>query len=106
MTGVHASTTTGPTTTVSTQIREHTPPILDGTKEHAPAWPQHVSAVDGEGGIDGHGVLVLQGWPPAPDKEEDGVHPKPFFVFLFLFLIFLPLPQAVTRALPFKAIKG
>jgi hypothetical protein len=27
-------------------------------------------------------------------------------LFLFLFLIFLPLPQVVTRALPFKAIKG
>jgi hypothetical protein len=57
-------------------------------------------------GLDGHGVLVLQGWPPALDKEEDGVRPKPFFIFLFLFLIFLPLPQAVTRALPFKTIKG
>jgi hypothetical protein len=41
-------------------------------------------------GLDGHGVLVLQGRPPAPDKEEDGVCPKLFF--LFLFLIFLPLP--------------
>jgi hypothetical protein len=47
-------------------------------------------------GLDGHGVLVLQGRPPAPDKEEDGVCPKAFFVFLFLFLIFLPIPQAVT----------
>jgi hypothetical protein len=31
---------------------------------------------------------------------------KLFFVFLFLSLIFLPLPQAITQALPFKAIKG
>jgi hypothetical protein len=57
-------------------------------------------------GLDGHGVLVLQGRPPTPNKEEDDVRPKPFFVFLFLFLIFLPLPQAVTRALSFRAIKG
>jgi hypothetical protein len=56
--------------------------------------------------LDGHGVLVLQGRPPVPDKEEDGVRPKTFFVFLFLSLIFLPLPQAIIQALPFKAIKG
>jgi hypothetical protein len=56
--------------------------------------------------LDGHGVLVLQGRPPAPDKEEDVIHPKSFLVFLFLFLIFLPLPQAITQALSFKAIKG
>jgi hypothetical protein len=55
--------------------------------------------------LDGHGVLVLQGWPPAPDKEEDGA-PSLFFVFIFLVLIFLSLPQAVTRALLFRAIKG
>jgi hypothetical protein len=51
-------------------------------------------------GLDGHGVLVLLGRPPTPDKEEDDVRPKLFF--LFLFLIFLPLPQAVTRAPPLK----
>jgi hypothetical protein len=45
-------------------------------------------------GLDGHGVLVLQGRPPAPNKEEDNVRSKPFF--LFLFLIVLPLPQAIT----------
>jgi hypothetical protein len=57
-------------------------------------------------GLDSHGVLVLQGRPPVPDKEKDDVHPKTFFVFFFLSLIFLPLPQAVIQALPFKAIKG
>jgi hypothetical protein len=39
-------------------------------------------------GLDGHGVLVLQGWPPAPDKEEDGVRPKPFLFFSFFFSSF------------------
>jgi hypothetical protein len=32
--------------------------------------------------------------------------PSIFFVFLFLVLIFLPLPQAITQAIPFKATKG
>jgi hypothetical protein len=39
-------------------------------------------------GLDGHGVLVLQGWPPALDKEEDGVRPKPFLFFSFFFSSF------------------
>jgi hypothetical protein len=47
-------------------------------------------------GLDGHDVLMLHGRPPVPDKGEDGLRPKPFFVFLFLFLIFLPLSQVVT----------
>jgi hypothetical protein len=34
-------------------------------------------------GLDGHGVLVLQGRPPIPDKVEDGVCPKPFLFFSF-----------------------
>jgi hypothetical protein len=39
-------------------------------------------------GLDGHGVLVLQGQSPAPDKEKDSVRPKLFLFFSFLFSSF------------------
>jgi hypothetical protein len=39
-------------------------------------------------GLDGHGVLMLQGRPPTPDKEENGVRPKPFLFFSFFFSSF------------------
>jgi hypothetical protein len=39
-------------------------------------------------GLDGHGVLVLQGRPPALDKKENGVRPKPFFCFSLFFSSF------------------
>jgi hypothetical protein len=44
--------------------------------------------------FNGHGVLVLQGRPPAPDNEEDDVRPKPFslsFSHLFTFTTMLTL---------------
>jgi ABC-type spermidine/putrescine transport system permease subunit II len=43
---------------------------------------------------------------PHQIRRKTTYAPSLFFVFLFLFLIFLPLPQAVTRALSFRAIKG
>jgi hypothetical protein len=100
MTGVHASTTTGATTTVppNLSLREfgstpHPSSVVQrNMRPHGHSMYQQLME---KPRLDGHGVLVLQGRPPASDKEEDGVRPTPFFVFLF-FLIFLLLPQAVT----------
>jgi hypothetical protein len=63
-------------------------PILYSVKEHAPAWHSTYQQLIKEPRLDGHDVLVLQGQPPAPDKVEDGVRPKPFLFFSFLFSSF------------------
>jgi hypothetical protein len=51
-------------------------------------------------GLDSHGVLVLQGRPPAPDKKEDGVRPKPFFCFSLSFSHLFTFTTGCNPSLP------
>jgi hypothetical protein len=89
-TGAHASTTTGATTTVppNLSLRESgsTPrPSLMVQRNMRPHGHSTYQQLMEKPRLDGYSVLMLQGRPPVPDKEEDGVRPK-FFLFFSFFL--------------------
>jgi hypothetical protein len=101
-------TTTIPPNPISTQIRTHVPPILDGAEAYRTKSMATACCTSGWRGqkLNAHNVSALQGKLLTPDKEKDGHTQDHLFCYSLLsFSHFTFFTTNVTRALTLETIK-